>query len=504
MPAPVAKRPTRPVVVAKKTGLPAWVKMVLGAAGVLVAGHFYLLHRIGEVADGLVQTLSMFANASHRGAYYTWDGNLGFRRLSIQPQTGGASSLVVQEVELQTPGWIWVLRAFNPAAGGGGLIGPLGRSLGVGDLPAADRLRLLLRGVELDLNSLLPPGMPDMGFASGALFETEGCSNLRYFVPLQLRSDLGLPYVSTDLAIGYTVTGNDQLRVDFSYESPGLAASRFEVDWRTRDPRRFLDGGDAEQKPLAMRLVFEDRGFLAARNRWCAEQAGVDADEFQRRHITTVRRVFEIYGLRLSPESEEVYSDFARSGGTLTVEATWPATRLDQYPPADRLRLMQPQIWRNSNRRQPLGLEFIRPRPLPAAFAGSVYDLLARKEDLADANAPAPLTALGSSIGKLAAPAASAAPEESQPAPEAVPEQSGRKRPSTPQPTSIGLATENLIAAIGERVEVRTDDGRSRVGTLVSVDPKVLTIQVAVSGGKADLSFTRARVRAVIANPQLR
>lgn len=505
MPAPVAKRPTRPVVVEKKSGPPTWVKIVLGATAVLVAAHFYLLHKVGQVADGIVQAIGMFASASHRGAYYTWDGNLGFQRLSIEPQGGGAPLLVVQEVELQTPGWLWVLRAFNPAAGRG-IGGRLGAALGDASLPGAERLRLMLRGVDLDLNPLLPPGMPDIGLASGALFESEGCTNVRYFVPLQLRSDLGLPHAGTNLALGYEVRGSDQLRVDFRYESPGLSQTRFEVDWRSNDPLHFLESDGDEEKPLAMRLVIEDAGFLAARNRWCAEQAGIDADEFQRRHITTIRRVLEVYGLRLSPESEEVYSSFARGGGTLTVEATWPAqlpaTGLEQYPPEQRLQMLQPQIWRNSNTRQPLGLEFVPARPLPAAFAGSVYDLLARNADSAASGAAAPLASLNAAIGKLATPEAAEAPTPA--APEAAPEKPKPKRPSAPQPTPIGLATEDLIAAIGERVEVQTDDGRSRVGRLVSVDPKVLTIQVNVSGGKADLSFTRARIRAVIANPQLR
>ena len=42
-------------------------------------------------------------------------------------------------------------------------------------------------------------------------------------------------------------------------------------------------------------------------------------------------------------------------------------------------------------------------------------------------------------------------------------------RPAAPEPTPIGLASENLIAAIGERVAIETDDGRSRIGTLVAV-----------------------------------
>ena len=119
----------------------------------------------------------------------------------------------------------------------------------------------------------------------------------------------------------------------------------------------------------------------------------------------------------------------------------------------------------------------------------------------ADANAAAPLEALGERISSLTPPtpegSAEAKPETevAEPAPRPPP------RPAEPQPTPIGLATEDLIAAIGERVAIDTDDGRSRIGTLVAVEPKTLTIRMVVSGGKADLSFSRERIRAVIANP---
>lgn len=506
MPAP-AKRTSKPAVqVEKRSGPPTWLKFVGGVLGVLVAGHFYLMYKIEEVADGLVEGLGLFASASHRGAYYTWNGHLGFKRLRIESRTAPVASLVVQEVELQTPGWWWILQAFGPAGRG-----KLGRVAGAfGDdsaLPSADRMRLVLRDIELDVNQLLPPGMPEIGFASGALFETEGCSEVRYLVPLQLQSDLRLRYEGTNLAFGYEAAGSDLVRTDFTWEAPGVARTRLEMDWRTDDPRHFLESDGEGEKPVSMRLVFEDEGFVEARNRWCAEQAGVDADEFQRRHITTVRRVLEVYGLRLSPEAEEEYSSFARGGGSLTMEAKWPTQvpleSFAQYPPDQQWQMMEPLIWRNTNIRKPMAVEFVRPRPLPPAFAGSVYDLLARNADAAQANADSPLVALGASIGKLAGPAAEpvAAPEPAE-AEEAKPKVDPRRL--RPQPTPIGLATEELIAAIGERVEVRTDDGRTRTGILLAVDPKVLTVQVSVSGGKADLSFTRARVRAVIANPEFR
>ena len=505
------KRPIRPAPVERKSGPPVWLKILGGSLVALVAAHFYLLHQINQFADGVVGAANMFANASHQGGYYTWDARLGIKRLQIESSTGGRAALSMQELELETPGWWWVLQLANPLEGRAGRLSRAAGMLvdrGGKVLPPTDHLHLHLRGFELDINDFLPPGLPDVGFSTGALFETEGCTNVRYFVPLQLHSELRLPYAGANLDIGYRASGPGQVVIEFVHDAPGVSQTRLELDWKTNDPRHFLETDGAGDGPAALRLSVTDGGFVEARNRWCAEQAQIDAEEFQRRHITTVRRILEVYGIRLSPEAETVYSAFARGGGTLNLEATWPdqvdAATFAAYPPAERWRQMQPRIWRNSGSHQPLELEFVTPRPLPAAYSGSVYDLLARNADASETNTGAPLAALGERISALSPPPAEtpAAPEPEPPAQAPAPRPPAR--PAAPEPTPIGLASENLIAAIGERVAIETDDGRSRIGTLVAVEPKTLTIRMNVSGGKADLSFSRERVRAVIANPSAR
>lgn len=511
----MSKRIARPVSIKSQSGVPLWLKLVGGTVGLLVGAHFYLIHQINQFADGLVQGASLFAAASHRGGYYTWDGNLGIRKFRIESVTGGPSGLAVDELELETPGWWWVLqlanplesrtqrltRAFSPLAGGRG--GAL--------LPSTDHLYLRMRNIELDINDLVPPGLPDVGFSSGAPFETEGCPNVRYFVPLQLQQDLLLRYRKTDFSFGFRVSGPAQVTLSAEIDAPGAMNSRFEVDWTTDEPQHFLEADGDGERPTAMRWVLSDLGFTEARNTWCAEQAKVDADEFQRRHITTVRRVLEVYGVRMAPETESVYSEFSSSGGTLTLEATWPAevsTELfASYPAQQQWQVMNPQIWHDDDAPLPLALEFVAARPLPSAYAGSVYDLLVRNADVGAAASESPLAQLGDQVRAFSAPATDAqapeapadAPAQNEPAkPNAAP---AWQRPARVLPTPIALDTASLIAAIGERVSIETDDGRSRVGTLTVVSPKTVTIRVRISGGKADLDFTRERIRAVVANP---
>lgn len=506
-----SKRPVPVRLAERRTGIPLWLKLIGGSLVTVIALHFYVIHQINQFADTFVRTVGAFANAGHKGGYYTWDGNLGIKKLRIESMTGSTAGLSMSELELDTPGWWWVLQMLNPLEDRSSrftrALARASDSRDGGLLPPTNSLYVHMRGFELEINDLLPPGLPDVGFTTGLPFETEGCSNIRYFVPLQLQSDLRLPYRQTDLSFGFQVSGSDQVLMSIQIDAPGVTRSSFEIDWKTDQPRRFLESDGAGERVAAVRWIISDQGFNAARNRWCAEQAKVDADEFQRRHITTVRRILEVYGIRMAPETEAVYSTFASTGGTLTMEAKMPAEingqLYAQYPAEQKWQVLDPQIWHDLDASTPMALEFVAQRPLPQAFSGSVYDLLARNADAAAAGAASPLTELGARMRSMTAPAeqsaaASApatAPGEPQPAP-------SWQRPPPPKPTVIGLDTPSLTAAIGEWISVETDDGRTRTGTLTAVNPKTLTIQMRVSGGKADLDFTRERVRKVTANPR--
>lgn len=488
----------------RASGIPLWVKLAGGLVAVVVALHFYLLHRINSFADGLVRAAEVVSNASHRGGYYTWDGNLGIRRLRFQ-SFDGSGLFAMSEAELDTPGWWWVLQFANPLQDRSKNLSRALTALGADTapsslLPATDKLYLRLRGIEVELNPLLPRGMPDISFASAAPFETAGCTNLRSFVPLNLQRDLGLAYSRTDLNIGYRVAGPDKVVAEVELDAVGSMSTRFEMDWRSSHPRQFLD--NLNERPTAMRWVMNDQGFVSARNRWCAQQSDIDADEFQRRHITTVRRLLEVFGVRLSPDSEAIYSSFASKGGTLSIEIKPPANDklFANYSASEKWTALDPQIWRNSYAKSALAVELVRARPLPKAYSGSVYDLLARQQDLADSDAEfSPFATIGAQFSQL-----SQSPQTNVQDPAKAPDPkpaTSYNRPEAPKPMPVALDSASLIAVIGERVSIETIDGRSRIGMLAAVEPKVLTIQMHVSGGKASLNFSRERVRSVIVNP---
>ncbi len=487
-----------------KRGVPMWAKVLGGLALLLVFLHFTITWRVSRFADQMTSTISSMVPASHGGGYYTWDGDLGIRRFRVE-SPDGQSYLSIKGLELDTPNWFWTLGLVNPLSERGNAGRIFARARGQRLLPAARSLHVRLRGVDVEVNSLLPPGTPNLSFASAALFETEGCSNVRYFVPLNLTRDLRLPYQQTDLSMGYRAMGPDLAIAEFVLDAPGVMTTRYEMDVRTSDPGHLLESNDPTQRVSAVRLVFEDHGFIAARNRWCAEEAGVDADEFQRRHLSTVRRVLEVYGVRMSPETETVYQAFARDGGRLAIEVELPdsfdAQRFSTLSAENQWALLGARIRHGEAAATPMTMEFVKPRPLPRAYAGSVWDLLARAEDSTEVAEVSPLGVLGERVRALTR-------EEGQADPLA---DSGPVLPEPPKPVEperieLTLDTASLSGAIGRRVEVVTVNGQRQVGELIAVGDKTITIKRQVSGGRADLDFQRERIKsaAIVRPPRQR
>ncbi len=494
----------------KTGGIPRWMIVILVLTALFVALHFYIIHRINRSVDAVTAATSGMLTVSHRGGYYTWDGNFGIRKLRIENADASQSYLTLDALELRTPGWGWSLRMLLPDFGF-----KFGRNRGARlregpvELPEADQLGIALIGFEVDVNSLMPPGMPSVSFSSGSIFETEGCTNSRYWVPLNLTNDLGLPYQRVNLSMGYRTLAPNMVGEYLELDSPGLSTIRFEREALTPSPENYFDGGFLTAKTKRQRWTIDDHGFLAARNRYCSEQSKIDEDEFLRRHLTATRRVLQVFGIQPTPETEVVYADFVRQGGRLEVEAEptleMDANVLSQYQPAQLWEIYNARIRHDDGAFQPMALEFVTPRPLPSAYSGSIYDLIARNAD-SGVGSTSPTAELSDRLRAIvpadADPAAdpNAVAVEPPPPVKTPPVTTPPPRPR-PQPTLIGMDSDSLNAHIGQRVEVKTSDGKFRAGVLLAVDAKTLTISVKMGGGNADLTYARDRVTQVEINP---
>ena len=499
-----------------KGGMPRWLLVSLFLGTLAIAAHFYIVSRIDRSVNFVAEMAAGMVNISHGGGYYTWDGNLGIKRLRIETADGSSGRLTVERLELDTPGWGWSIGLLSPDIGlnfGNSRARRAAARMAGGDdaptLPDAASLGLKLIGLEFDINSLLPPGMPSVSFASGSIFETEGCTNARYWVPLNLTQDLGLPYRGIDIALGFRSENGSTVVETYELASPGLSRLAFQRELTVSNPASYLSDGIDSAKVKLHRWVLEDEGFLAARNRYCSEQSKIDDDEFLRRHLTAVRRVLQTFGVQPSPETEVIYADFVRKGGRLEIEAR-PTLELSplvlsQYEQAQIWEIYNAKIRHDDGSFQPMGVEFVPPRPLPNAYSGSVYDLIARNADAQDAPAVSLVTGIGDKLRALATKppedATDTSTEVAPPKPVQPPKPAPRARP---QPVPIELNTESLIAVIGERVQIKTNDGKSHVGVLTGADLKVISMKVKVGGGLAELSFARERLVSVEVNPNVR
>lgn len=496
----MARKPIKPQK-PKTSGVPRWM-IAVGALLALVVGvHFLLISQIEQAIGQLSSLTGINGVVTHRGGYYTLGGDVGVSRFRMDLDNDGRSYIIADRFEIDTPGWGWTLRAANPITGESRAFATLlramndaarGNGFSAPNLPPADALHVRLRGFEVELAESMFPGKPKLGLAAGAPFETEGCTAYRYFVPLNLRQELGLAYTETTLSVGYRVTGPENVVQELVLDAPNAMRTSIEQALQVDVAERYARSDVAEQTRLGFTVTFDDRGFIAARNEWCAAEAKVDADEFQRRHITAARRVLEVFGMRMSPETESIYSSFARQGGALSIIAKAPDFASDE-PIALKFMRMEPKLQHDDEAAMPLIVEAAPVRLLPLEYGGSVYDMIAR----GDASAPAPKPAAAAPRAPVSAPAAGPAtvPVTVAMAPPAV----VRREP--PKPIPLELSTEALIAAIGERVEVISVEGHKRQGVIKRVDDEFLVLEQRVPGGRSELSFQRDRIAAVNANP---
>jgi hypothetical protein len=273
-------------------------------------------------ADGLLARALAGAFGEHRSEYesvwFDWSGNITARNAVLRPDDPrDASELRFDRVWLETPGWTFFLRhAFDR------------------DLRGARfaRLHLVFHDAlqTSGFETLLPEFGP-LGPASGAMFEAEGCPASRRFSREQL-AGMGLSIGPTTLELDARIDG-DAIGEVYVLETPGSSRTQLERSGRLEAPRASL-----LDTRLAARIESEhwrvrDQGFVLARNRHCARQAGIDPREFPERHIEAIDRSLQRAGLAVDDNARAFYRRFARSGGEMSFGGSYrPALATDALP----------------------------------------------------------------------------------------------------------------------------------------------------------------------------
>ena len=102
-------------------------------------------------------------------------------------------------------------------------------------------------------------------------------------------------------------------------------------------------------------LTWLDGGYLAKRNRFCAQLTGTDAAGYAARHLAAVKNFLQARGIVPGEDVANLYRKLVAEGGSAEIsslpEAAFVPTDFAEYEPEDLLRQLNVTLRRNTRRR---------------------------------------------------------------------------------------------------------------------------------------------------------
>lgn len=482
------------------------VWFVLVPLAALLAWHLLAMQRVRALAGEALYGFAECCEVTLGPGFYRWNGDIGVRQVRIIPKDPAYGEPVeIGEAVLHTPGFWWTQRAFfggKPRKRGlRGRVGSAVAGRSADPLPPADGLSVELINARLGMPDLLPDFLAHLGSSTAMPFEAEGCEGDVWWTPAEMPL-LGLPDDPVTLTWGYRRASEAAVEVYASLEAPGRGRARYAELVRSAEPDRYLFTEETTETVQRQELILEDLGFQAARNRYCASRDGVEPAEFAARHLRSVHRQLLAWGLKATPELEEVYADWLHRGGELRLLAephpSVPPERYAAYPASQRWELWN-GVLMSGGAKAPVRLSPTTPREIPDSFSGSTWDLVAIES----------LRGLEVGAGAFNGSGTLSLPEPGRRSPrrDAVPVAAANTPiarledlPMASAPLRVlpdRLAISELPSHIGRPVRVVDVMGRVHLGHLQRVDASSLTLKVRMRSGHAEYALDLKRVRQV-------
>lgn len=413
--------------------------------------------RTGVAIDRQLDALRPFMDIRRGGTVLGLNGDVGIRKLVIQPQAGSplpAVRITADRAVLRTPGIFWVLRS---------------AIFGVPDeIPS--RFGFSLSGAGVDG----PPEALEAAMLGGHVmfpFELAGCEP---GLSLEVANALELRDAEGNFALTMEYGGADHLRLRVESETPGQATLSGDINLSLGP-----NGGPSMRLLTAgfesLNFVIEDQGFGGRRNAYCARKLGISPQEFVTRHVEAVRAGFAADGLVPGAAVDQAYAGFVRDGGKLTILA-----RPLRPGPLAQL--------------QEVGLDGL----------GLFVDATVKHND----NFTAPLVFLPAD--QFAPPSPGVAPGAQDPAPVPAAAEAPAKSADAPPGAAAGtlapgteIAYDDLPGHLGAEVEVSTSLGTVRRGVLTGASSISIVIKLAPEEGGFPLSMPKYNIVKVRLAPPL-
>ncbi|GGB99755.1 hypothetical protein GCM10011352_27470 [Marinobacterium zhoushanense] len=287
--------------------------LVLLPALVVAGGYGFYWYQVKGYADHLVEQAAPFARVEYGAIYVDPRGEVGLDQVSITLNQDG-TRIPLESIRLRSQDPLFFLD-------------PQGR-IESGDLPL--QLGLVLKQAQIGLSSKLIKTLEEQVVQAEALSPASdvnpdalGCGDLQR-IDVAALNEMGYKSLAIDLVLGMAIEPhNRRIRFNADADLAGFGQSSTNIELSvTGDsfaPAQMLA---ANPRLRRLEVSYQDAGYNARRNKFCAKAAGVDVDTYLAEHERLMRDWLLAQGVDLPELIWDLYSGMNRPRGraTLTME----------------------------------------------------------------------------------------------------------------------------------------------------------------------------------------
>lgn len=373
-----------------------WKSLRIGALTVLaavaalkLAQHLAAESQLQRIAGALAPSLRL-SYADVAGAL---DGRVILESPRLDVLAGPAQGAVLRAARatIEPPGTFWLLQRIVSADAG------IPRGLDVrleGTSFSQDAVDRYAQEGWFGTTSLVP-------------FETLGCEPVSAFSSRDY-ARMGLSAYPREDELRYRYDPDAHtLRADITATAAPFATVTAHVDLSSFEPAAWFGNARAAktERVEQVALTWLDGGYLAKRNRFCAQLTGTDAATYADRHLAAVKSFLEARGVVPGEDVAKLYRKLVAEGGSAEIsslpEAQFVPSDFAEYEPEDLLRALNVTIRRNT---------------APPILMRLAFTVPAQPADADIATALAGITTPATGVPAEAAPVAPVVPSSAVPA----------------------------------------------------------------------------------------
>jgi hypothetical protein len=337
----------------------------LAAVGALkLAQHFAADSQAERIAGALAPSLRL-SYADVAGAL---DGRVILESPRLEVLAGPAKGAVVRATRatIEPPGTFWLVQRIVMA-----------------DASVPRALDVRLEGTSFSheaVDRYAHEGW--FGTTSLVPFETLGCEPVTAFSSRDY-ARMGMATYPREDQLRYAYDPDAHtLRADITATAAPFSTITAHLDLSTFEPGAWFGNAHAAKAARVeqLALTWLDGGYLAKRNRFCAQLTGTDAATFADRHLAAVKSFLQARGIVPGEDVANLYRKLVAEGGSAAIsslpEAAFVPADFAEYEPEDLLRQLNVTLRRNTAPPILMRLAFTAPaQPADADIAAALASI---------------------------------------------------------------------------------------------------------------------------------